>query len=39
MWPLFLFFLLGVQIMMALSYEKLVEPPVVLHATDSESEG
>lgn len=27
------------QIMMALSYEKLVEPPVVRHADDSEGEG
>ncbi|XP_062848905.1 major facilitator superfamily domain-containing protein 8 [Trichomycterus rosablanca] len=33
-----LFLLTLITIMMALSYEKLVEPPVVLHANDSESD-
>ncbi|XP_053486070.1 major facilitator superfamily domain-containing protein 8 [Ictalurus furcatus] len=34
-----LFLLTLIMIMMALSYDKLVEPPVVRHADDSESEG
>ncbi|KAK2860918.1 hypothetical protein Q7C36_005084 [Tachysurus vachellii] len=34
-----LFLLTLIMIMMALSYDKLVEPPVVQHADDSESEG
>ncbi|XP_026793025.1 major facilitator superfamily domain-containing protein 8 [Pangasianodon hypophthalmus] len=34
-----LFLLTLIMLMMALSYEKLVEPPVVQHADDSESEG
>ncbi|KAI5612629.1 major facilitator superfamily domain-containing protein 8, partial [Silurus asotus] len=34
-----LFLLTLIMIMMVLSYEKLVEPPVVRHADDSESEG
>ncbi|KAG7329714.1 hypothetical protein KOW79_005936 [Hemibagrus wyckioides] len=34
-----LFLLTLIMIMMSLSYDKLVEPPVVQHAGDSESEG